>query len=233
MRELAKVYADGRELVVTNEGGELQPRNFEPGKYYVLVKALRQYFSPSERDKRVTVFEQNHDVSQFYFDIPLKPGTQPMAERRLKRYIFTSLHSLPYIVQRVEIPKHKIDVRELSAIDANCKDLLLQCEKIEDASRRKNFFSLSPTLKGALLTEVNEGPIKMAEVFLSDNNDEVKNQDSRMTLRALFRRFIQANAEGLQAHQQYANDNPILMPLQEMLYEGLNKLNSALQPYLS
>jgi hypothetical protein len=231
---MASLFSDEKEVVATNEGGELHPSNFEEGKYYVLVKAVRQYFTAGEREKRVTIFEQNHNVSRFYFDIPLMRGSSvTMENKSLRRYIFTVAHPLPYIIQRVHVPNHKVQVSTLAPIDANCEDLRDRIEKIEDASRRHDFHALPALLQGALLSQVNVGPIKMAEAFLADNNDEVKNQESRMTLRALFRRFIRANTEGVAIHRLRAKDDPSSVPLQESLEEGLNKLNSELQPYLS
>jgi hypothetical protein len=234
IRGMAALFSDGKQVMVTNEGGELHPSTFEEGKYYVLVKAVRQYFTASEREKRVTIFEQNHNVSQFYFDIPLMRGSNvTMENKSLRRYIFTVAHPLPYIIQRVNVPNHRVQVSTLAPIDANCEDLRDRIEKIEDASRRHDFHALPALLQGALLSQVNVGPIKMAEAFLADNNDEVKNQESRMTLRALFRRFIRANTQGVAIHRLRAKDDPSSVPLQESLEEGLNKLNSELQPYLS
>lgn len=230
LRISTKFISDGKEVEVINSGEELNPETFEPNKYYVHVKAVNPYFTSDERKKRVTVFEQNHNISQFYFDIPISKSAQASIEHcLLKRTIFTIPHPLPYIVKRVEVPIENIQKVLFSPIEFSCQNLQKQIDLIEEACERKDFPALQPLIQGSLLVQVNEGPNKIAEVFLGTG---VENEHTN-ELRNIFRRFIDANARAVQLHSEYAITHPVFSVLQEELDSGLNRLMSSLQPYLT
>jgi hypothetical protein len=51
---------------------------------------------------------------------------------------------------------------------------------------------------------VNEGPKKMAEVFLGGGDDKDLNDPKITELRALFRQFLQANSTAVGLHGSHA-----------------------------
>lgn len=222
--------SEGKEVVVINEGEELNPKNFEENKYYIHVKSVLQYFTSDERKKRVTVFEQNHNISQFYFDIPISKSAQSSIEHcSLKRTIFTIPHPLPYIVKRVEVPKENIKNIIFSPIEFSCQNLQKQIDLIEEACARNDFQALQPLIQGSLLVQVNEGPKKIAEVFLGSGVETNQTRE----LRNIFRKFIEANSHAVHLHAEYVKKNPVFSVLQDELDSGLNRLMSSLQPYLT
>jgi hypothetical protein len=235
LKKSAEFYANGRPVEIVNEGEKLTEAALSKDceKYCVHVKAVAQNFSKSERKKRVTPFEQNHNVDEFYFDIPLSKSAQASIEHCwLRRTVFKLPHPIPYIVKRVEIPPQNIRQFEFSPIEYSCQNLELQIDRIEEAMVRKDFGALQPLIQGSLLTAVNEGPKKMAEVFLTGDEGS-ENEEHRIQLRALFRQFIRANSLAVVMHSDHAHQNPVFAVLQEELEIGLNRLSSTLQPYLN
>ncbi|OHT03901.1 Dedicator of cytokinesis family protein [Tritrichomonas foetus] len=219
----------GKEVVVVNEGEELNPEKLDADKYYIHVKSVQPYFTSDERKKRVTVFEQNHNINQFYFDLPISKSAQSSIEHcSLKRTIFTLPYPLPYIVKRVEIPRQNIKTLMFSPIEFSCQNLQKQIDLIEEAIARNDFTALQPLLQGSLLVQVNEGPKKIAEVFLGTGNEN----EHTLELRNIFRQFIEANTRAVLLHAEHAKKNPVFSILQEELDSGLNRLLSSLQPYL-
>ena len=234
IKHSAEFYSQGKPVEVINEGEKLNFETLDKDKYYVHVKAVQQYFTPSDRRKRVTVFEQNHNVSQFYFDIPLTKGSQGgIQDCWLQRTIFTLPHPMPYIVKRVKIPDENIETTVFSPIEYSCESLRKMISNIENACARQDYGNLQMLIQGALLVQVNEGPKRMAEVFLVNADQDGTNQEHCAELRATFRKFLKANSMAVKAHSEYAKKNPCFAVLQEELEAGLNRLTSTLQPYLN
>ena len=238
-------YSKGKEVVVVSEGQELDRQKYnDPDKYYVHVKFVNQYFTPDDRQKRMTVFEQNHNINQFYFDVPFSKSSQSGLEHcYLKRTIFTLPCPLPYLISRVHVPKENIEKITFEPIEYAVQNLQSQVSKIREACARvrlelqavkpgddtqvQSFKELQPLIQGSLLVQVNEGPEKMAEVFLT--GDENVHQAE---LREVFRDFISANTYAVKLHGEMVMKFPVYAVLQEELELGLSKLTSKLQQYL-
>ena len=242
----SKFYAGDKTVEVVSEGTELDRKKYnDPNKYYVHVKHVNQFFTPDERQKRMTVFEKNHNIDQFYFDVPFSKDAQSGLEHCwLKRTIFTLPSPLPYLISRVHVPPENIQQNIFEPIEYAVQNIQSQVSKINEACARvssefqslkpgdgldkiQSFKELQPLIQGSLLVQVNEGPEKMAEVFL--NGEEKPHQDE---LRKAFREFIQANTAAVKLHGKIVMKYPIYAVLQEELDLGINKLTSKLQQYL-
>jgi hypothetical protein len=140
---------------------------------------------------------------------------------------------MPYIVKRVEVPLTNIQKTEFSPIEYSCQNLQTQIDRIEGALARQEFVELQPLLQGSLLTQVNEGPKKIAEIFLGRGEEGDATEAGRKeALRAVFRQFLDINTKAVASHHEFAQRMPIYLELQEKLGGGLSHLTSALQPYL-
>lgn len=229
LKDKAKIFSKGKPVIVLNDGEGLSSSKLDPTNYYVHVKAVEQYFTDDEKLKRITPFEQNYDVHRFYFDLPFsKTGQQTIENLELKRTIYTVSYPIPYIVSRVKVPPENIQKILFSPIEYSCESLQKQVDKITDATNNADFISLQPLIQGSLLTQVNEGPKRMAEVFLTGAEE---NQHT-LNLRTIFRKFLKANEIAVSLHGEWVTKNPIFMTLQEELELGLNRLTSTLQPFL-
>lgn len=229
LKEKAKYYSQGKPVVILNDGDGLATAKIEADKYYVHVKAVEQYFTNQEKSERITAFDQNYNVLKFYFDIPYSKDAQQSIEYlMLKRTIYTINHPIPYIVSRVQVPPENIEKILFSPIEFSCESLQKQVDKINDAANNGNYVALQPLIQGSLLTQVNEGPKRMAEVFLTGATEN----EFTLRLRKIFREFLKVNSEAVKLHGEWVVKNPAFMTLQEELELGLNRLTSTLQPFL-
>jgi hypothetical protein len=71
-----------------NEGVVSDPAKRETAIYRVHVKTATPYFSAAERRSRVTAFEKNHNVTQFFYDLPVSESGRSFEHCGLKRMIF-------------------------------------------------------------------------------------------------------------------------------------------------
>jgi hypothetical protein len=229
LKARGSVISGGKPVIVVNEGEELDFTKLDPSNYYVHVKAVEQYFTADERRNRVTVFEQNHGVTRFYFDLPYSKSAQQSIEHCwLKRTIFTLPSAMPHLNSRIAIPPENIKKLEYSPIEYCCQSLQLQVDRIDEAVARADYKALQPLLQGSLIVQVNEGPKKMAEVFLAGAAEN----EHTMNLRTIFRLFLESNRRAVDAHEGFAAKNSVYYPLQEELDAGLKRLRVALQPFL-
>jgi hypothetical protein len=234
LRNSAAFHAGGKTVEVINEGEELNVATLDQDTYYIHVKAVKQYFTSKERKTRHTVFEQHHNVTRFSFDIPVQKSSQSSIEHCwLKRTILTLPHPMPYIVRRVEIPPENIEQVMFSPIEYSCQNIRGQNDLIEQALITQDFVELQRLLHGSLLVQVNEGPMKIAQVFLSGLNPDKANEPHVVELRAVFRDFLEINQRAVVVHDLYVQQNQQYRLLQENLVDGLNRLTSAMQAYLS
>ena len=141
------------------------------------------------------------------------------------------------------VPKENIEKITFEPIEYAVQNLQSQVSKIREACARvrlelqavkpgddtqvQSFKELQPLIQGSLLVQVNEGPEKMAEVFLT--GDENVHQAE---LREVFRDFISANTYAVKLHGEMVMKFPVYAVLQEELELGLSKLTSKLQQYL-
>ena len=70
--------------------------------------------------------------------------------------------------------------------------------------------------------QVNEGPLKLAEVFLKGNSPYIPK------LKTEFERFIEANERGVRKHAEWVEINQAFVALQVQLEGGLDTLKETL-----
>ena len=132
----------------------------------------------------------------------------------------------------------KIVNKDFAPIKVAYKQLYDRCAQIQAAISQSNFRQIQQLLHGSLLVMVNEGPSRMAEVFLSENgNYELEGDPSKMEkyqkkLRNAFRLFLKVNEEALKLHFDYVESNPMFVPLQNELESGYTSLHDKLYKYI-
>jgi hypothetical protein len=87
-------------------------------------------------------------------------------------------------------------------------------------------------LHGSLLVQVNEGPSKMAEVFLAVKSDDESYNKYAEKLRGSFRAFLEVNKRGLAKHGLYVREVPAFRILQDELESGYVSLEEKLADFI-
>jgi hypothetical protein len=94
----------------------------------------------------------------------------------------------------------------------------------------KEMSALQPLLQGSLMTAVNEGSHKFAEVFL---NTKTRTKYTEK-LRDLYRRFLTLNIQGMEVMAEWVKlpSNQGFQGLFQALGEGLETLKGKLAPFI-
>jgi hypothetical protein len=80
--------------------------------------------------------------------------------------------------------------------------------------------------------QVNEGPSKMAEVFLAARPTDPEYAKWANKLSLTFRSFLTVNKKGLRLHANWTKENTAFRPLQDELESGFTSLEEKLGKYL-
>ena len=217
---------DSKAVSVDNDKEGLDPSRFSDGKYHIFVKAVEQEFTSEESNQRVTVFERNYNVSSFSFSIPSRETS--MRKMRQRKTVIAIPHSVPYIEPRIEVSEHDINVVELSPIECSCLNIHKKAYELSEAIRARDIGNVSAQIQGAILTQVNAGPLLIAEVFLSGTVED----EHTAALRSELRELLNLLEQGLRLHREVSGKDPKYKRPQEQMDNQFPVLVSKFQPYL-
>ena len=220
-------------IEVLTESGMIDRRLLRTDKGYIQITAVKPYFGKDELRDRETVFEENSNVSQFKFEAPFVKGEKKIQggvdTQWLRRTILRTVSVIPSIVKREIVPPCGYIVMEYEPIRVSCKQMKERLAMYYVVINKKDMPALFPLLQGSLLAQVNEGPLKIAEVFLS-SGPRTKYTEK---LRDLFRQFLMLNETGLELVKEYVKTDPTYGSLLTMMIEGMDNLRTQMTPYLT
>lgn len=201
-------------------------------KGYIQITFVEPVFPKSENIKRITQYERTHLLKTFYFDTPFTKGGNNKAQgaidqQYIRRTLLTVENPMPYIVKRSKI----IDIteKEFAPIRVSYRQLKDRIAMFRSAIEQKDYRAIQQLLHGSLLVQVNEGPSKMAEIFLADDYEKSKYTQKMKTA---FQQFVKINQRALNMHGKWVIDNPAFVPLQHELESGLISLVEKLSKWI-
>jgi hypothetical protein len=177
-----------------------------------------------------SAFDVYHGIAQFYFDTPFTKGTAvhgSLEEQWIRRTLLTVSHTMPSIAKLVKVTN--VQVKEFQPARVAFRQLRDRTRAIENALAVGDNRKMQQLLHGSLLVQVNEGPSKIAEVFLAKLGGDEKYERK---LAIQFREFLKVNRVALAAHGRWAQENPAFKALQDELEAGLMSLEDKLGYYL-
>lgn len=227
-----RLYGDDNIEVLT-ESGMIDRRLLRADKGYIQITSVKPYFGKDELQDRETVFEENSAVSQFKFEAPFVKGEKKIQggvdTQWLRRTILRTNGVIPSITKREIVPPCGYIVVEYEPIRVSCKQMKERLQMYYNVIGKQDMPALFPLLQGSLLAQVNEGPLKIAEVFLS-SGPRTKYTEK---LRDLFRQFLMLNEKGLELVKEFVKTDASYGQLLEMMIEGMDNLRNAMTPYLT
>ena len=216
INEYNEVY-DGKIQNYQAAGGKI-----DPSYGYIDVTFIEPY-----KTQEIDSIGAVHLANRFYFDTPFVPGSnkpQGTVETQwLRRTIIETAIALPCLLHRVETIPTKKRIKNFEPIEVAYKQIKSRTKLIEDAINSNDYRSIQQLLHGSLLVQVNEGPAKMAEVFLT--KEDKRNEK----LKEAFNLFIEANEKGVKKHGEWTEKNPTFEALQTELESGLESLKEKIQ----
>ena len=220
-------------LEIIKESGAVDTRLLDPDKGYIQITFVNPTSDKKEAYMRQTTFEINSHVNKFYFETPFMKGSKKLQgsveNQWLRRTFLNVRDEMPNVVKRVTLRPDDIVNVEYEPIRVSCRQLKERLAAYELAIQTKSISQIQPLLNGSLCVQVNEGPTKMAEVFLGGNLRTKYTEK----MRSIFRKFLELNAVALEIHREASKDNPNFQALQEQMDIGFKDLKAKLEPYLN
>ncbi|OHT07539.1 hypothetical protein TRFO_05169 [Tritrichomonas foetus] len=174
----------------------------------------------------------NNNFQHFYFDTPFVKGdskAQGTVETQwLRRTVLTVENIMPFIVKRQKVTSVK--TINIEPIRVSYRQLRERVNMLRNATLTKDMRQVQQLLHGSLLVQVNEGPSKMAEVFLGK---DCKDNKYTKKMKHEFSEFLKVNEEGLELHAKWCVENAEFIPLQHELQSGFENLKAKLEEYIN
>ena len=212
------------------ESGPVDTKKLDPSKAYFQPTSVEPLFRKKELLNRKTSYERNDHLTEFFLDAPFtKTGkTQGSVESQwLRRTIIKPAVPLPCATKRVLVIDES--TVEYEPIRVSCRQLGQRINQLKIAIQNQESQTVQQLLSGSLMVQVNEGPSRMAEVFLGD--EKKSNGKYETKLRGLFEEFLAANEEGLKYHANYVISNPTYTMMQHEMEAGLEALRDKLAKF--
>lgn len=206
-------------------------------KLYLRVTYITPY-KKGQSELDLSKFDNFHFVNSFYYESPFTESgaAQGSVEHQwLERNVLLTADKLPNTSMRSLVVK-EITVK-MPPIRVAYRQLHSRVISLDSAINHGTFENLQIMLSGNILTSVNEGVSRIAEVFLGDAS--IKDFDDqvyvkyRLKLKNAFEDFLEKNREGVERHKLYAAQHLKFQELQKQLEIKLDEMEVKLSPYLS
>ncbi|EDW04302.1 GH11724 [Drosophila grimshawi] len=205
---LQNFYADrfGPDSVhIIKDSNNFDINTLEPEKAYIQITYVEPFFETYEMRHRETYFERNFNIKRFIFATPFTKSGKAhgeLHEQCKRKTILTTANYFPYVKTRIQVisrAQFQLEPIEVAIEDIQKKTLELAAATNQEPADPK---ILQMVLQGCIGTTVNQGPMEMASVFLSNLSDgttiPTKHQNK---LRLCFREFSKRCADALKKNR--------------------------------
>ena len=229
LQKYKNVFGENEIVLMTGDG----EKEKNPEKGYVHITHASPYFGSKGVSRPTgTTLGLTTPLSRFYSDTPFVKGEKKLQgtveSQWIRRTILTTVHALPSIVERAQVLPDRIQVIEYEPIRVAYRAIRDRVQALERAIEVKNWPELGQLLHGSLLAQVNEGPTKIAEVFLTKGPESKRKQKMRLE----FSRFSSVLVKATKLHGEWVTTNPEFVPLQVQLENSLESFISMLSNYV-
>jgi hypothetical protein len=234
-KEYNAVY--NRPIEMIKESGAVNPASLDGSKLYIQITFVEPYFPKSEHFNLQTKYDFAHHIKTFYFDTPFTKGSSKaqgsLGDQWLRRTLLTLDSFMPSVVKMAFVRQEKITEKEFMPVRVAYRQLRTRVVAMVKAVEASDYRQMQQLLHGSLLVQVNEGPYKMAEVFLSGRSHE-EEQYARYAdkLRVTFKEFLAVCQAALKVHGKWTKENTEFKPLQDELESGFQSLEEKVAKFL-
>lgn len=205
---LQNFYADrfGPDSVhIIKDSNNFDTNTLDPEKAYIQITYVEPFFETYEMRHRETYFERNFNIKRFIFATPFTKNGKAhgeLHEQCKRKTILTTANHFPYVKTRIQVisrTQFQLEPIEVAIEDIQKKTVELAAATNQEPADPK---ILQMVLQGCIGTTVNQGPMEMASVFLSNLSDgttiPTKHQNK---LRLCFREFSKRCADALKKNR--------------------------------
>ncbi|EDW10995.1 dedicator of cytokinesis protein 6 isoform X2 [Drosophila mojavensis] len=190
---------------IIKDSNNFDPNTLDPEKAYIQITYVEPFFETYEMRHRETYFERNFNIKRFIFSTPFTKSGKAhgeLHEQCKRKTILTTANHFPYVKTRIQVinrTQFQLEPIEVAIEDIQKKTLELAAATNQEPADPK---ILQMVLQGCIGTTVNQGPMEMASVFLSNLSDgttiPTKHQNK---LRLCFREFSKRCADALKKNR--------------------------------
>ncbi|XP_021924154.1 dedicator of cytokinesis protein 6 isoform X3 [Zootermopsis nevadensis] len=205
---LENFYAERFEtenIIVIKDSNAVDISSLDPEKAYIQITYVEPYFEAYEVRHRVTHFDRNFNMKRFVYATPFTPGGRAhgeLHEQYKRKTILTTANHFPYVKTRIQVIDRKQIV--LTPIEVAIEDMQKKTMELSQATQQEppDPKILQMVLQGCIGTTVNQGPMEIAVVFLSELLDSQKSATKLQNkLRLCFKDFSKKCADALRKNK--------------------------------
>uniref|UniRef100_G3SQF0 Dedicator of cytokinesis 7 n=1 Tax=Loxodonta africana TaxID=9785 RepID=G3SQF0_LOXAF len=206
----------------------------DPNKAYIQITYVEPYFDTYEMKDRITYFDKNYNLRRFMYCTPFTLDGRAhgeLHEQFKRKTILTTSHAFPYIKTRVNVT-HKEEII-LTPIEVAIEDMQKKTQELAFATHQDpaDPKMLQMVLQGSVGTTVNQGPLEVAQVFLSEIPSDPKLFRHHNKLRLCFKDFTKRCEDALRKNKSLIG--PDQKEYQRELERNYHRLKEALQPLIN
>ncbi|XP_078280237.1 dedicator of cytokinesis protein 7-like [Rhinoraja longicauda] len=234
LEEFYKAVFGQDRVEIIKDSAPVKKENLEPDKAYVQVTYVEPYFEEYELKHRVSNYERSSNLRQFIYSTPYTLNGRAhgeLSQQYKRKTILTTSDAFPYIKTRINV----IDKQEMSLrpIEAVIEDMQNKTEELAKATSENppNLKLLQMVLQGSVGPTVNQGPLEVAQVFLSEIPDDPKLFRHHNKLRICFKNFLKRCEDALIINKGLISSERV--EYQYELERNYESLKYNLQPFLN
>uniref|UniRef100_A0A673WWE5 Dedicator of cytokinesis 6 n=1 Tax=Salmo trutta TaxID=8032 RepID=A0A673WWE5_SALTR len=200
---------------------------------YLQITYVEPFFDTYELKERITYFDKNYNLRTFMYCTPFTLDGRAhgdLHEQYKRKSILTTSHAFPYIKTRVNVI-HKEEVGH--CVHVAIEDMQKKTQELAFATHQEpaDAKMLQMVLQGSVGTTVNQGPLEVAQVFLSDIPDDPKLYRHHNKLRLCFKDFTKRCEDALRKNKTLIG--PDQKEYHKEMERNYNKLKESLGPLIT
>ncbi|XP_076463063.1 dedicator of cytokinesis protein 7-like isoform X1 [Babylonia areolata] len=235
---LESFYGDrfGYDFVeIIKDSNTVEKDKLDPDKACIQITYVEPYFDAYEYKDRITFFDKNYNLKRFMYATPFTLDGRAhgeLHEQYKRKTILTTAQSFPYIKTRLTVvERHQVI---LSPVEVAIEDIMKKTRELAVALYTEPMDAkiLQMVLQGCIGTTVNQGPLEVALVFLSEvaEGKQVPTRHHNK-LRLCFKDFLKKCADAL--HKNKTLITPEQRDYQRELERNYHSFREKLQPMIS
>ncbi|XP_014059782.2 dedicator of cytokinesis protein 7 isoform X1 [Salmo salar] len=234
---LEEFYAErfGDDVVeIIKDSNHVDKNKLDPNKAYLQITYVEPFFDTYELKERITYFDKNYNLRTFMYCTPFTLDGRAhgdLHEQYKRKSILTTSHAFPYIKTRVNVI-HKEEII-LVPMEVAIEDMQKKTQELAFATHQEpaDAKMLQMVLQGSVGTTVNQGPLEVAQVFLSDIPDDPKLYRHHNKLRLCFKDFTKRCEDALRKNKTLIG--PDQKEYHKEMERNYNKLKESLGPLIT
>uniref|UniRef100_A0A671S093 Dedicator of cytokinesis protein 7-like n=1 Tax=Sinocyclocheilus anshuiensis TaxID=1608454 RepID=A0A671S093_9TELE len=221
-------------VVIIKDSNPVDKNKLDPNKVYLQITYVEPFFDTYELKERITYFDKNYNLRTFMYCTPFTLDGRAhgdLHEQYKRKAILTTSHAFPYIKTRVNVI-HKEEII-LMPMEVAIEDMQKKTQELAFATHQDPADSkmLQMVLQGCVGTTVNQGPLEVAQVFLSEIPEDSKLFRHHNKLRLCFKDFTKRCEDALRKNKSLIG--PDQKEYHRELERNYTKLREALFPLIN